>query len=109
MGDEIFLQVKKITKSFGGIMAVKDMSFEIARGEILGVIGPNGSGKTTLVNLITGFVKPDSGEVLFKNKKITGLPPHRIADLGGTRTFQVMRPSHSLPAFKNLIVPLNSP
>ena len=109
MSEEIFLRVKGITKSFGGVMAVKDLSFEIARGEILGVIGPNGSGKTTLVNLITGFVKPDSGEVFFKNKKITGLPPHKIADLGVTRTFQVMRPYHSLPAFKNLIVPLNSP
>ena len=109
MSEDIFLRVKGVTKSFGGVMAVKDMSFEIARGEILGVIGPNGSGKTTLVNLITGFVKPDSGEVFFKNKKITGLQPHKIADLGVTRTFQVMRPYHSLPAFKNLIVPLNSP
>ena len=109
MSEETLLRVKEITKSFGGVMAVKDMSFEIARGEILGVIGPNGSGKTTLVNLITGFVKPNSGEVFFKNKKITGLKPHKIADLGVTRTFQVMRPYHSLPAFKNLIVPLNSP
>jgi branched-chain amino acid transport system ATP-binding protein len=109
MSNEIFLRVKGVTKSFGGVMAVKDMSFEIARGEILGVIGPNGSGKTTLVNLITGFVKPDSGEVFFRNKKITGLQPHKIADLGVTRTFQIMRPYHSLPAFKNLIVPLNSP
>ncbi|MGZ3512746.1 MAG: ATP-binding cassette domain-containing protein, partial [Thermodesulfobacteriota bacterium] len=108
MGEEIFLRVKGITKSFGGVMAVKEMSFEMSRGEILGVIGPNGSGKTTLVNLMTGFVKPDSGEVIFKNKKITGMPPHKIADLGVTRTFQVMRPYHSLPAFKNLIVPLNS-
>ncbi len=109
MSEEIFLRVRGITKSFGGVMAVKDMSFEIARGEILGVIGPNGSGKTTLVNLITGFVRPDSGEAFFKNKKITGMQPHRIADLGVTRTFQIMRPYHSLPAFKNLIVPLNSP
>jgi branched-chain amino acid transport system ATP-binding protein len=73
------------------------------------VIGPNGSGKTTLVNLITGFVKPDSGDVFFRGRKITGLQPHKIADLGVTRTFQVMRPYHSLPAFKNLIIPLNSP
>ena len=109
MSEVALLQVKKVTKSFGGVTAVHDMSFEMARGEILGVIGPNGSGKTTLVNLMTGFVKPDSGEVFFKQRKITGLQPHRIADLGVTRTFQVMRPYHSLPAYKNLIVPLNSP
>jgi len=109
MSEGALLRVKGITKSFGGVMAVRDMSFEIARGEILGVIGPNGSGKTTLVNLITGFLRPDSGEVFFRNKKITGWQPHKIADLGVTRTFQVMRPYHSLPAFKNLIVPLNSP
>ena len=109
MSEEPLLQVTRITKSFGGVMAVRDMSFELARGEILGVIGPNGSGKTTLVNLITGFIKPNSGEVFLGNKRITGMQPHKIADLGLTRTFQVMRPYHSLPAFKNLIVPLNSP
>jgi branched-chain amino acid transport system ATP-binding protein len=106
---EALLQVKKVTKSFGGITAIREMSFDLAKGEILGLIGPNGSGKTTLVNLITGFVKTDSGEVLFNQRKLTGLPPHQIADLGVTRTFQVMRPYHSLPAYKNLIVPLNSP
>ena len=90
-------------------MAVQEMSFDMARGEILGCDRPNGSGKTTLVNLMTGFVRPDSGEVFFNQRRITGLPPHRIADLGVTRTFQVMRPYHSLPAYKNLIVPLNSP
>jgi branched-chain amino acid transport system ATP-binding protein len=107
--DEALLQVKKVTKTFGGITAIREMSFDLDRGEILGLIGPNGSGKTTLVNLITGFVRPNSGEVFFKQRKITGLQPHKIADLGVTRTFQVMRPFHSLPAYKNLIVPLNSP
>jgi branched-chain amino acid transport system ATP-binding protein len=86
-----------------------NVSFELARGQILGIIGPNGSGKTTLVNLISGFVKPTKGSVLFKGRDITGLQPHKIANLGLTRTFQVMRPYHSLSAFKNLIVPLNSP
>lgn len=109
MGETALLQVRKINKSFGGVNATKNVSFELRQGEIVGVIGPNGSGKTTLVNLITGFVKLDSGEILFKNKKISGLPPHKIADLGVTRTFQIMRPYHSLPAYKNLIVPLNSP
>jgi branched-chain amino acid transport system ATP-binding protein len=109
MRDEVFIGVKKVTKSFGGITAIREVSFDLKKGEILGLIGPNGSGKTTLVNLITGFVKPDSGEVFFRQRKITGLQPHKIADLGVTRTFQVMRPYHSLAAYKNLIVPLNSP
>ncbi len=109
MGEEVFIQIKNVTKSFGGITAVREISFDLRRGEILGLIGPNGSGKTTLVNLITGFVKPDSGEIFFRHRKLTGLQPHKIADLGVTRTFQVMRPYHSLPAYKNLIVPLNSP
>ena len=109
MGADTLLQVTRIRKAFGGVQAVMDVSFTLQQGEILGVIGPNGSGKTTLVNLITGFVRPDAGEVLFKGKKITGAPPHRIANMGLARTFQVMRPYHSLPAFKNLIIPLNSP
>ncbi len=109
MGEEVFIQIKNVTKSFGGITAVREISFDLRRGEILGLIGPNGSGKTTLVNLITGFVKPDSGEIFFRQQKLTGLQPHKIADLGVTRTFQVMRPYHTLPAYKNLIVPLNSP
>ena len=109
MSADPLLQVQKINKSFGGVKAIQNVSFELGQGEILGVIGPNGSGKTTLVNLITGFIKPDSGGVFFKNKKITGLQPHKIADIGVTRTFQIMRPYHSLPAYKNLIVPLNSP
>jgi len=109
MAADLILQVTKLSKSFGGVQAIMNVSFELERGRILGIIGPNGSGKTTLVNLITGFVRPDKGEVLFKGKDISGLPPHKIANLGLTRTFQVMRPYHSLSAFKNLIVPLNSP
>ncbi len=106
---EAILQVQGLSKAFGGVQAVKDVSFTLFKGEILGIIGPNGAGKTTLVNLISGFVRPDTGSVLLKGKNIKGFPPHRIANLGLARTFQVMRPYHSLPAFKNLIVPLNSP
>lgn len=73
MSAEVLLQVTKINKSFGGVKAVQDVDLELPGGEILGVIGPNGSGKTTLVNLITGFVKPDSGEVLFKKKEDHGI------------------------------------
>jgi len=109
VNDEVVLTVENISKSFGGVRAVHGVSFTVRRGSILGVIGPNGSGKTTLVNLITGFVKRDRGEVFFRAKRITGASPHRIADLGVTRTFQIMRPYHSLPAYKNLIVPLYSP
>lgn len=106
---EALLQVVKIGKGFGGVQAVEGVNLELSRGEILGIIGPNGSGKTTLVNLITGFVKPDSGKVFYKGKNITGLPPHTIADLGVARTFQMVRPFYHLPAFKNLVVPLYSP
>jgi branched-chain amino acid transport system ATP-binding protein len=106
---EAILQVRGLSKAFGGVQAVLDVGFTLFRGEVMGIIGPNGAGKTTLINLISGFVRPDAGAVLFKGKNIKGLQPHKIANLGLARTFQVMRPYHSLPAFKNLIVPLNSP
>ncbi|MCD6567605.1 MAG: ABC transporter ATP-binding protein [Dehalococcoidia bacterium] len=109
ISEEVVLQARNVSKTFGGVKAVNEVSFDLHGGEIMGIIGPNGSGKTTLINLVTGFVKPDSGKVFFKGKELTGLPPHRIADLGVTRTFQVMRPYASLPAYKNLIVPLCSP
>jgi branched-chain amino acid transport system ATP-binding protein len=109
MAGEPLLQVTRLSKSFGGVQAIMNVGFDLSKGEILGVIGPNGSGKTTLVNLITGFVKPTTGTILFKGTDITGLAPHKIANMGLTRTFQVMRPYHSLSAYKNLIVPLNSP
>jgi branched-chain amino acid transport system ATP-binding protein len=103
------LQVQEITKTFGGIIALNRVSFEVGEGEILGIIGPNGSGKTSTVNCITGFVKPSSGRILFRGRDITGKPPHKIADMGLTRTFQIMRPYFSLPAYKNLVIPLFSP
>ncbi len=109
MTGEPILQVKEVTKTFGGIIALNRVSFDVGEGEILGIIGPNGSGKTTVVNCITGFIKASSGRVFFRGKNITGKPPHKIADMGVTRTFQIMRPYYSLPAYKNLVIPLFSP
>jgi branched-chain amino acid transport system ATP-binding protein len=109
MKAEPILQVREVTKTFGGIIALNRLSFDVFEGEILGIIGPNGSGKTTVVNCITGFIKPSDGRVLFRGNDITARPPHKIADLGVTRTFQIMRPYYSLPAYKNLVIPLFSP
>ena len=109
MTAEPMLKVQEITKTFGGIIALNRVSFDIHEGEILGIIGPNGSGKTTVVNCITGFIKASSGRIFFRGKDITGKAPHKIADMGVTRTFQVMRPFYTLPAYKNLVIPLFSP
>ena len=103
------LRITEVSKNFGGIYALNEVSFDLQESEILGIIGPNGSGKTTLVNCITGFIELSAGEVLYRGKKISGKPPHKIADMGITRTFQVMRPYYSLPAYKNLVIPLFSP
>ena len=109
LNKEPILKVSGITKHFGGIQALSDVSFDVHEGEILGIIGPNGSGKTTVVNCITGFVKKTSGHVFFRGKDISRKPPHKIADMGVVRTFQIMRPYYSLPAYKNLVIPLFSP
>jgi branched-chain amino acid transport system ATP-binding protein len=109
MTDKTILEVSEASKTFGGILALNRVSFSVNEGEILGIIGPNGSGKTTLVNCITGFIKMNSGKILFRGKDITRKPPHKIADLGVTRTFQIMRPYYSLPAYKNLVIPLFAP
>ncbi len=102
------LTVEKLRKSFGGVMALQDVDFELREGDFLGIIGPNGAGKTTLVNLITGFVRPDGGRVLFRGKNITGRHAYRIANLGVARTFQMVRLFYNLPAYKNLVIPLCS-
>lgn len=109
MTGEPILEAVDVTKTFGGILALNRLNLKIEKGEILGVIGPNGSGKTTLINCITGFIKMTSGKVLFHGKDITGKQAHKIADMGITRTFQIMRPYYSLPAYKNLVIPLFSP
>lgn len=108
MASKLILNVEGLSRSFGGVVATSEVSFYQEKGELLGIIGPNGSGKTTLVNLITGFVKPDSGNVIYKGINITGKRPYKIAELGIARTFQMVKPFSQLPAFKNLIIPLYS-
>ena len=109
MNDRPLLQVSQIRKTFGGVQAIHQVSFEVSTGDLLGIIGPNGSGKTTVANLITGFVKPTSGEITYKGTTITNWAPHRIVRLGIARTFQMVKPFYQLPAYKNMIIPLYSP
>lgn len=109
MAETVILSIKDVSKSFGGLKALMNVSFDVYQGEIYGIIGPNGSGKTTLINCITGFIRPDGGRVFFRDEEITRWPAHKIARVGIARTFQIMRPYYTLPAYKNLIIPLWSP
>jgi branched-chain amino acid transport system ATP-binding protein len=86
------LQVRSLTKAFDGFIAVKDVSFDVAEGEILGLIGPNGSGKSTTFNLVAGALKPTAGSVSFLGREIGGLPAYRVAHAGIGRTYQIPRP-----------------
>jgi len=97
------LEVKKVSRFFGGITAVKDVSFDITKGEILGLIGPNGAGKTTLFNVVNGFYPPSRGEVFFKGEKISGLKPHQICQRGLARTFQVVKPLQRMSVLDNVV------
>lgn len=99
-----FLQVEGLNKAFGGLKAVHNLSFEVAEGEILGIIGPNGSGKTTSLNLLTGFLKPTSGKIIFRGEDITGLPRYRINQKGIGRTFQLCKPFLDFTALQNVMV-----
>jgi len=104
-----FLEVAGITKSFGGLRAVSDVSFTMNRDEIIGLIGPNGAGKTTLLRLITGFLKPTEGVVTYKGKTLTGMKTWDIVNLGIAGTFQNMRPFRRLPIIANVMVSCLSP
>ena len=104
-----FLKVENLSKRFGGVKAVNNVSFELEEGQTLGIIGPNGSGKSTLINLITSFVKPTAGKVYYKGKDITAIAPHKAVTLGIARSFQMAKPFYNLPVYKNLIIPLFSP
>ncbi|GAA4979015.1 branched-chain amino acid transport system ATP-binding protein [Nonomuraea thailandensis] len=98
------LTVHGVSKSFRGLRAVDDVSFEVAEGSVLGIIGPNGAGKTTLFNLVAGALTPDSGTVHLGGRDITGLPPHRVAAAGMSRTFQLMKPFASMSVLENVSV-----
>jgi branched-chain amino acid transport system ATP-binding protein len=98
------LEVRALTKRFGGLAAIAGLSFEVRAGEILGIIGPNGAGKTTLFHAITGFQRPTAGEIRFLGRPITGLRPHAICRLGIARTFQIVQPFPGLSVLANAMI-----
>jgi branched-chain amino acid transport system ATP-binding protein len=98
------LELKDVTKRFGGLQAVGHMSFTLEKGDILGLIGPNGAGKTTIFNLINGYYPPTGGTILFKGGRIDGLKPHTVCHLGLARTFQVVKPLARLTVLENVMV-----
>jgi branched-chain amino acid transport system ATP-binding protein len=98
------LEVREVSKSFGGLKAVDRASLDVARGEIVGLIGPNGAGKTTLFAAIAGFHRPDAGTVSFEGKPVTGLAPHRICAAGMVRTFQITQPFAGISVRENIMV-----
>ena len=99
-----FLVIDSVTKRFGGLVAVDNVSFTVDQGEFLGLIGPNGAGKTTLFNCITGYYKPDGGRIIFKGMDITGKPPYEVAKLGIGRTFQIVKPLARLTVLENVMI-----
>jgi branched-chain amino acid transport system ATP-binding protein len=98
------LELDRVTKRFGGLTAVSNVSFTVPAGEILGIIGPNGAGKTTLFNVISGYYRPESGRVVFAGHDVTGQAPHAICRLGLTRTFQLVKPFGNLSVIDNVMI-----
>jgi branched-chain amino acid transport system ATP-binding protein len=107
--NQSFLEIKGLTKTFGGLQAVNNVSFSMQRDQILGLIGPNGAGKTTLLRLMTGILKPDSGSVRFMGKEIAGRKTWNIVNMGIACTFQNMRPFRRIPIIANVMVSCMSP
>jgi branched-chain amino acid transport system ATP-binding protein len=101
--ESALLRIDAVSKFFGGLAAVGGVSFDIREGEILGLIGPNGSGKSTMINLISGLYPLSGGEIYFEDRRISGLPPHRIARLGIGRTFQLLRLFQGLSVYDNVL------
>ena len=104
MDDTAVLEVSGISKSFGGLVAVRDVSFKVFQEETLGIIGPNGAGKTTLFSIISGFIRPDAGEVFFGGKKLIGMRPDQICKLGLVRTFQLVQSYPDLTTIENIMI-----
>lgn len=105
-GESEILKIEGLTKSFGSLRAVNNVSFTVKANEVRAIIGPNGSGKTTLFNLITGELKLDRGRVFFKGREITGFPPHRVTGLGVSRSFQITNIFEEITVFENVMVPV---
>ena len=103
---DVLLDVRGVTKRFGGFQALTGVSIEVKTGERFGLIGPNGSGKTTLINCISGTLRNDEGRIFFQGADITALPPHQRARRGIARSFQIPQPFHSMTVLENLCVPL---
>jgi branched-chain amino acid transport system ATP-binding protein len=101
---EPLLDVRDLSRRFGGLQAVKDLSFTVGEGQIVALIGPNGAGKTTAFALISGFLDPDAGRVIFRGRDLAGLKPHQINALGLARTFQIMRPFPRLTVVRNVMI-----
>ncbi len=108
-GPPALLEVRGLTKRFGGLVAVDDVDFSVAPHEMVGLIGPNGAGKSTLVKLIMGILRPDAGSIRFKGRELRGLPPWEIVNLGVAGTFQNTRPFRRLPIIANVMVPCLAP
>ena|SRR5687767_5943332 len=103
-GPAALLAVTGLSKRFGGVQAIRDLSFDMAAGEVLGLIGPNGAGKTTAFNLISGFLAPDAGDVRFEGASLVGRKPHAVCRAGVARTFQIVRPFARLTVLDNVRV-----
>lgn len=101
---DVILEVRNVSKAFGGLQAVRDVSLNVKRGEILGIIGPNGAGKTTLFNILNGFISPDEGHILFAANDVTGRRPYEVCAAGIGRTFQVVRPFRRMTVLDNIVV-----
>jgi ABC-type branched-subunit amino acid transport system ATPase component len=106
--DDAVLEVQHLTKTFGALVSVNDLSFGVRRGQVKSIIGPNGAGKTTLFNLIAGMLKPDRGRIIFRSRDITHLRPHHIAQRGIVRSFQIVHILPMLTAFENIRLALQS-
>jgi ABC-type branched-subunit amino acid transport system ATPase component len=104
MADDVVLEVRNLSRAFGGLKAVQDVGFKLRRNEILGIIGPNGAGKTTVFNLLNGFLRPDQGEILIDGRDMSGRKPHELCEAGIGRTFQIMRPFQRMSVADNVVV-----